>query len=39
MRSYKSIIAEGATLVLSTQSDLFEFLKGMALAIERSNDE
>ena len=29
MRSYKSIIAEGTTLVLSTDSDLFKFLKGM----------
>jgi membrane protease subunit HflC len=30
MQSYKSIIAENTTLVLSTNSDLFKFLKGMA---------
>jgi membrane protease subunit HflC len=30
MQSYKSIIAEDTTLVLSTDSDLFKFLKGMA---------
>jgi membrane protease subunit HflC len=30
MQSYKSIIAENTTLVLSTSSDLFKFLKGMA---------
>jgi membrane protease subunit HflC len=29
MQSYRSIIAEGTTLVLSTDSDLFKFLKGM----------
>ena len=29
MQSYKSIIAENTTLVLSTNSDLFKFLKGM----------
>jgi membrane protease subunit HflC len=29
MQSYKSIISEGTTLVLSTDSDLFKFLKGM----------
>ncbi len=29
MQSYKSIIAAGTTLVLSTDSDLFKFLKGM----------
>jgi membrane protease subunit HflC len=29
MQSYKSIIGEGTTLVLSTDSDLFKFLKGM----------
>jgi membrane protease subunit HflC len=29
MQSYKSIIAENTTLVLSTDSDLFKFLKGM----------
>ncbi|MFZ0488080.1 MAG: protease modulator HflC [Arenicellales bacterium] len=30
MQSYKSIIAENSTLVLSTDSDLFKFMKGMA---------
>ncbi|MPZ32867.1 MAG: protease modulator HflC [Rhodospirillales bacterium] len=30
MQSYKSIIAEDTTLVLSTDSDVFKFLKGMA---------
>ena len=30
MRSYKSIIAANTTLVLSTSSDLFKFLKGMS---------
>src|SRR5215213_658513 len=30
MQAYKSIIAENTTLVLSTGSDLFKFLKGMA---------
>jgi membrane protease subunit HflC len=30
MQSYKSILAENTTLVLSTGSDLFKFLKGMA---------
>jgi modulator of FtsH protease HflC len=29
MQSYKSIVAENTTLVLSTDSDLFKFLKGM----------
>ncbi len=29
MQSYKSIIAENTTLVLSTDSELFKFLKGM----------
>jgi membrane protease subunit HflC len=29
MQSYKSIIAENTTLVLSTSNDLFKFLKGM----------
>ena len=29
MQSYESIIGEGTTLVLSTDSDLFKFLKGM----------
>src|SRR5210317_630857 len=30
MQSYKAIIAENTTLVLSTDSDLFKFLKGMS---------
>ncbi len=30
MQAYKSIIGENTTLVLSTDSDLFKFLKGMA---------
>lgn len=30
MQAYKSIITEDTTLVLSTDSDLFKFLKGMA---------
>jgi membrane protease subunit HflC len=30
MQSYKSIIGENTTLVLSTDSDLFKFLKGMS---------
>jgi membrane protease subunit HflC len=30
LQSYKSIITENTTLVLSTDSDLFKFLKGMA---------
>ena len=29
MQAYKSVIAENTTLVLSTDSDLFKFLKGM----------
>lgn len=32
MQAYKTIIAENTTLVLSTDSDLFKFLKGMAPA-------
>jgi membrane protease subunit HflC len=30
MQSYKDIISKNTTLVLSTDSDLFKFLKGMA---------
>jgi membrane protease subunit HflC len=30
MQSYRSIIAANTTLVLSTDSDLFKFLKGMS---------
>jgi membrane protease subunit HflC len=29
MQAYKAIITEDTTLVLSTDSDLFKFLKGM----------
>jgi membrane protease subunit HflC len=29
MQSYRSVISEGTTVVLSTDSDLFKFLKGM----------
>ena len=44
MQSYKSIIAENTTLVLSTDSDLFKFLKGMdperdVVAVHRSGQE
>jgi len=40
MQAYRSIIGEGTTLVLSTDSDLFKFLKGLrAGARERRNDE
>jgi membrane protease subunit HflC len=31
MQAYKSIIAENTTIVLSTDSDLFKFLKGITL--------
>ena len=34
MQAYKTIVAENTTLVLSTDSDLFKFLKGMAPAGE-----
>ena len=44
MQSYKSIIAENTTLVLSTGSDLFKFLKGMTsdgdtAPTQRSSDQ
>jgi membrane protease subunit HflC len=29
MQAYKSIIADNTTIVLSTNSDMFKFLKGM----------
>jgi membrane protease subunit HflC len=29
MQAYKSLIADNTTLVLSTDSDLFKFLKGI----------
>jgi membrane protease subunit HflC len=34
MQSYKSIIAENTTLVMSTDSDLFKFLKGMTPGVD-----
>jgi membrane protease subunit HflC len=44
MQAYKTIIAENTTLVLSTDSDLFKFLKGMspdrdAGPVQRSGDD
>jgi len=44
MQAYRSIIAKNTTLVLSTDSDLFKFLKGMtpdtdAISSERSSVE
>ena len=30
MQSYKSVITEDTTIVLTTDSDLFKFLKGMS---------
>ena len=44
MRSYKSIIAENTTLILSTDSDLFKFLRGMvpdsgSFAVQRSAEK
>ena len=43
MQAYKSIIAQNTTLVLSTNSDLFKFLKGMspdgdAVPAQRTSD-
>jgi len=44
MQSYKSVVADNTTLVLSTDSDLSKFLKGMApggevfLARDRGNN-
>jgi modulator of FtsH protease HflC len=43
MQAYKSVIAENTTLILSTDSDMFKFLKGMApddagVAVQRSAD-
>ncbi len=35
MQSYKTIIGENTTLVLSTDSDLFKFLKGMNAVIDK----
>lgn len=35
MQAYKTIIAKGTTLVLSTDSDLFKFLKGMNVEDEK----
>jgi membrane protease subunit HflC len=34
LQAYKSIITENTTLVLSTDSDLFKFLKGMAPGVQ-----
>ncbi len=44
MQSYKSIIAKNTTLVFSTDSDLFKFLKAMspngeAVLVQRSGDK
>ncbi len=44
MQSYKSIITENTTIVLSTDSDLFKFLKGMSpksdlVPAQRSGDK
>jgi len=39
MQSYQSIIATNTTLVLSTDSDLFKFLKGMSPQQEASGGE
>lgn len=40
MQAYQAMISNNTTLVLSTDSDLFKFLKGMAPEgeIERSGD-
>ena len=38
MQSYQSIIADRTTIILSTDSDLFKFLKGMNPATENEND-
>jgi len=38
MQSYQEIIAENTTLVLSTESDMFKFLKGMNPAAETDQD-
>ena len=38
MQSYQEIIAENTTLVLSTESDMFKFLKGMNPAVEPDRD-
>jgi membrane protease subunit HflC len=32
MQAYKDMISKGTTLVLSTDSDLFKFLRGMQIA-------
>ncbi|MGK0172004.1 MAG: membrane protease subunit HflC, partial [Gammaproteobacteria bacterium] len=39
MQSYKAIIAENTTLVLSTDSDLFKFLKGMSPGDARASTQ
>lgn len=38
MQAYKSIIAQNTTLVLSTDSDLFKFLKGMSSGAPGTDD-
>ena len=41
MQSYKSTIADNTTLVLTTDSDLFKFLKGMnpdGIPLQRSGN-
>ena len=39
LQAYKSIITENTTLVLSTDSDLFKFLKGMAPAGQGTSNQ
>jgi len=44
MQAYKSLIADNTTLVLSTDSDLFKFLKGInpkgdVVPLVRSSDK
>jgi modulator of FtsH protease HflC len=39
MQSYKSIIGENTTLVLSTNSDLFKFLEGLAPQSTRASSQ
>ena len=39
MQSYKSMISTNTTLVLSTESDVFKFLKGMAPSVAKISAE
>ena len=39
MQAYKSIIAKDTTLVLSTNSDLFKFLKSMSPKVDAEEEE